>query len=384
MAFQLDSNILLSGRGPNVAGAVQQGLNTRSMFDTLREEREQAPIRKKMLENQQIVAQQVQEENARKAQQADQDSVIGSIASSWAGVKGLVDAGKFNEAADVLEANKKNLIDSGAKNLDDTNLGIQALRSGDAKQINAIKLQGNEAIRLATERGLNATKKPLTENQRQTINLKKEGLKIRKSESELRKLDQQLKQEENALKREDLNLKIEQKKKVIEQEKLDVLAKAEDSVSQVNSTLETIDRVRNHPGLESSAGVFAGLPTFSGTDAADFEAQLETLQSQQFLSAVSQMKGMGALSENEGKKLASSIGALNISMSDKALKTELDRIYEVTAKARDKMAARLPKKEAESNQGDQGDQDTGVTAEQFRQMTPEQRAAVLQERRGVR
>ena len=155
-----------------------------------------------------------------------------------------------------------------------------------------------------------------------------------------------------------MQLSITEKKRGIEQEKLTVLNAAEDSVSQIESTLGTIDRVRNHPGLESAAGISSLFPTLPGTDAAGFEAQLETLQSQQFLSAVSQMKGMGALSENEGKKLSSSIGALNISMSDKELKTEMDRIHKITTKGLDKMKSRLPKKEG---QVDQADQDAGAT-----------------------
>jgi hypothetical protein len=152
MAFQLDSNILLSGRGPNVAGAVQQGLNTRSMFDTLREEREQAPMRKKMLENEQIVAQQVQDENTRKLQQADQGRVIDSIANSYSGVQGLVNTGKFNEAADALEANRAVLVQSGSTNLEDTDAAITALRSGDATAIRQIQLQGEQAIQMSEAR----------------------------------------------------------------------------------------------------------------------------------------------------------------------------------------------------------------------------------------
>jgi len=378
MAFQLDSRIPLMGRGVDVAGSVTSGLRARGMLDQLQQAKEAAPLRQQLLQDKAAQSQLLTQQNQQQQVIAEQDRVIGSIANSYSGVKSLVDSGKFNEAADALEANKEVLRQSGVTNFEDSDAAIAAFRSNDPKQINTIKLQGDEAIRIATDRGLIATKDPLTENQRQTLDIKREALNIQKGESELRKLDQQLKQEENLLKREDLNQKIEQKKKVIEQEKLDVLAKAEDSVAQVNSTLETIDRVRNHPGLESAAGIGSALifPTFPGTDAADFEAQIETLQSQQFLSAISQMKGMGSLSESEGKKLASSIGALNISMSDKALKTELDRIYDVTAAARDKMVARLPKKEEANNQSNQ---DTGITADQFRSMSPEQRAAALQQ-----
>jgi hypothetical protein len=194
---------------------------------------------------------------------------------------------------------------------------------------------------------------PLTAAQSQTLDIKNATLDIRKEENETRKLEQQLKREDNELKREDLKLKIGERKDKIEKNKRDVVEGMQASVDQIQSTLDTIDRVRNHPGLESATGVFSVAPTFAGSDAANFEAQIETLQSQQFLSAVSQMKGMGALSENEGKKLASSIGALNLNMSDKAMKDELDRIFEVTTKAKARMAARIPKAEPEAEQTQQ-------------------------------
>jgi hypothetical protein len=152
MAFQLDSNILLSGRGPDVANSIQQGLKTRSMFDTLREEREQAPMRQKMLENDQMVAQQVQDENTRKLQQEDQGRVIDSIANSYRGVQSLVNTGKFNDAADALEANRAVLAQSGITNFEDTDAAITALRSGDATAIRQIKLQGEQAIQMSETR----------------------------------------------------------------------------------------------------------------------------------------------------------------------------------------------------------------------------------------
>ena len=212
----------------------------------------------------------------------------------------------------------------------------------------------------------------LTVSQAQTIDIKNATLEIRKEENETRKLEQKLKREDNQLKREDLQLKIDERRQKTATAKRDIVRDIETGVSQIESTLDTIDRVRKHPGLESAVGIGSAFvfPTLPGSDAANFEAQIETLQSQQFLSAVGQMKGMGALSENEGKKLSSSIGALNLSMSDDAMKAELDRIFEVTDKARARMAGRLPKGEAK---------DTGITADEFRAMTPQQRAAALEQ-----
>ena len=162
MAFQLDSRIPMMASGVDIAGNVASGIQRGGMISQLQEAKEQAPLRQQMLQDQ-AAQSQLATQQAQQAQQlADQDRVIGSIASTWTGVKGLVDAGNFNEAADALEANKQNLAASGVTNFEDSDLAIQALRSGDAKQINAIKAQGNEAIRLATERGIFDANKPTT------------------------------------------------------------------------------------------------------------------------------------------------------------------------------------------------------------------------------
>ncbi len=152
MAFNLDTNILLQGRGADIAGSIGRGLEARSMFDQLQMQREQAPIRQQLLEGQLAEAQQVQQQNQELLAQQNQNRVIDSIASTYSGVKSLVDSGKFNDAADALEANKEVLRQSGITNFEDSDLAINALRSGDAKAIRQIQLQGEQAIQMSEAR----------------------------------------------------------------------------------------------------------------------------------------------------------------------------------------------------------------------------------------
>lgn len=152
MAFQLDSNIPLLARGVDVAGSVQSGLQARGMLDQLQQAKEQAPIRQQILEQQVQSGQLVNEQNKQIARLADQNRVIDSIANSYSGVKSLVDGGKFNDAADKLEANRAVLAQSGVTNFDDTDAAIAALRSGDPKQIRSIQLQGDQAIEISEAR----------------------------------------------------------------------------------------------------------------------------------------------------------------------------------------------------------------------------------------
>jgi hypothetical protein len=84
-----------------------------------------------------------------------------------------------------------------------------------------------------------------------------------------------------------------------------------------------------HPGLSAAVGAgwgMLGVPALAGTDRADFETALDTLKAQTFLPMVQSLRGMGALSDAEGKKLTDAIGALNPKMSEVAFKESLDRI----------------------------------------------------------
>jgi len=156
------------------------------------------------------------------------------------------------------------------------------------------------------------------------------SLQLKKDQAEINKLDSDLKRETNELKRQELKAKSDQKKR-------DIQFEATNAVDTVQTSIELIERLTVGEGLESAAGISAAFPTLPGTQAADFEAQLETLKSQAFLTQVEKMKGLGALSENEGKKLGAAIGALDLSQSDKALRASLKRISETLAKAKLKL-----------------------------------------------
>lgn len=109
-------------------------------------------------------------------------------------------------------------------------------------------------------------------------------------------------------------------------------------VASFDTMLGTLDRLKAHPGLSRSVGLYGALPTMPGTDSANFKAELETFQSQAFLPMVSQLKGMGALSDAEGKKITAAVGALNPSMGEKAFRESVDRIYGDMEAARGRVA----------------------------------------------
>lgn len=114
------------------------------------------------------------------------------------------------------------------------------------------------------------------------------------------------------------------------------LAKAS-QIASFDTMLGTLERLGKHPGLSRSVGVVGAFPTMPGSNSANFKAELNTFQSQAFVPMVAQLKGMGALSDAEGKKLTQAVGALDPSMGETAFRESVSRITMDMSKARERM-----------------------------------------------
>jgi hypothetical protein len=104
------------------------------------------------------------------------------------------------------------------------------------------------------------------------------------------------------------------------------VAKEEQKTQATLSAQQVLDNGANlllHPGRSMATGASGVLPTIPGTDARDFEARLNTYKAETFVPMVSALKGMGALSDAEGKKLTESVGALERTMSEKGFEDSL-------------------------------------------------------------
>lgn len=135
----------------------------------------------------------------------------------------------------------------------------------------------------------------------------------------------------NSTKVEENKLKREQKEETTN------LTKAS-QIASFDTMLGTLDRLSQHPGLARSVGVLGALPTIPGSHSANFQAELNTFQSQAFLPMVAQLKGMGALSDAEGKKLTAAVGALDPKMGETAFRESVKRITDDMNAARARMA----------------------------------------------
>lgn len=112
-------------------------------------------------------------------------------------------------------------------------------------------------------------------------------------------------------------------RKLLEQQK-----GLDQNIAKANVTLELVDEMLNDKNLEHAVGTVDGwlLTTRSGTG--NFEANHDVLKSQNFLNSISQMKGMGALSDAEGAKLEQAIAGLKLNMPSKAYRKQLAKVKE--------------------------------------------------------
>lgn len=94
------------------------------------------------------------------------------------------------------------------------------------------------------------------------------------------------------------------------------IAGASNQIDSATDTLNVLDQIENHPSRESATGFQANFPTRRGSDVASFEILVEQAKSGAFLTAIQQMRGLGALSEGEGRAATAAVNRMNIADSD--------------------------------------------------------------------
>lgn len=137
---------------------------------------------------------------------------------------------------------------------------------------------------------------------------------------ENKRLDRQLSSETNDLKKQEIQQRISSNNQQLQQKQQDLNSGYRDSINTLTTSMGTLNDIVTSPALKSITGIRGAIPNVPGSDASDVQARLDTFKSQAFLSAVSAMKGMGALSDAEGKKLDAAVGSLQNSQSEDAFK----------------------------------------------------------------
>jgi len=196
--------------------------------------------------------------------------------------------------------------------------------------------------------------KKMTKYQQAMIKGSKADREIRKSEAENKRIDNQLKRETNQVKLEELR-----NKKIANEDKQLQIKKARSDAAQTvvdsgSSTLDLIYEIENHSGFDSAIGAKGASSLFglmdepiSGTDAAGVVALIETLEAQNFLTAIGEFKsagGAGSLSDNEGKKLGAALSNLKTSQNERDFKKSLNVIRNLVKKQVSKATPQVEKR----------------------------------------
>jgi hypothetical protein len=160
---------------------------------------------------------------------------------------------------------------------------------------------------------------------------------IAKQNSRIAAMNAATAKEGNALKRQENEIKL---KEMIDKRDATVREKVADIESaraDMDNFLNTADRILATPKnvVARAAGPIDArmIPTFRESTA-DFEALVETLGSQAFMAQIPKMKGAGALSDAEGKKLQSSLQNLSLSQSPERLLENVKEAQRLIMKGR--------------------------------------------------
>jgi hypothetical protein len=163
-----------------------------------------------------------------------------------------------------------------------------------------------------------------------------EDVKIAKENSKIAAINAQLSREQNELKRQELQQKLVDKQNERDAKIREKAAAVESANFNIDNMLNTADRILKTPmGVidDATGPIESRLPTLD-EDVADFEALIENIDAQAFLAQIPNIKGMGALSDAEGKKLAAALQNFSLKQSPKRLMENIKEAQRLLLKAR--------------------------------------------------
>jgi hypothetical protein len=117
-------------------------------------------------------------------------------------------------------------------------------------------------------------------------------------------------------------------------------------IQSLTNTIGITEKLYHHPGLSAVVGVpgitggLLGGKVIPGTNAAGFTSLMKNFDANAYLSQVTKMKGMGALSDAEGARLSAAIGSLSTSQSESEFKDNLAGVRRDLELARSRLIAK--------------------------------------------
>lgn len=229
---------------------------------------------------------------------------------------------KFAKAQQTLEETQQ------SKELFPSKLRETTAKAGTAESEQAIKSVEAKYIEPKTVQAI----------QKSNLDMKKilADIDIAKQNARIAAMNAQTNRETNSLKRQELGIKVAEAQTKLNDSIREKVASADSAISTSDNILNSIDRILAVPkGVRESAhGPISSMIKTVRSDTADYEALLDTLGSQSFLAQIASMKGMGALSDAEGKKLQAGMQNLSLTQSAEQAEKNVREMKKLMVKAR--------------------------------------------------
>jgi hypothetical protein len=126
-------------------------------------------------------------------------------------------------------------------------------------------------------------------------------------------------------------------------------ASAPGDYQSAENALDLLSSIRNDPYRERGTGASSVLNAIPGTSGYDFAQKVEQAKSGAFLTAIQQMKGLGALSNTEGQAATAAITRMNTAMSEEGFLSALDDYEKIVNQALARAGSRLPSRETQQS-----------------------------------
>lgn len=112
-------------------------------------------------------------------------------------------------------------------------------------------------------------------------------------------------------------------------------------IQTAQNALDLIDSIKNDPYRQRGTGASSVFNAIPGTGGYDFSQKVEQAKSGAFLTAIQQMKGLGALSNAEGQAATAAITRMNTAMSEEGFMSALSDYEKIVRQAYDRAASRI-------------------------------------------
>ncbi len=174
-----------------------------------------------------------------------------------------------------------------------------------------------------------------------------EDIKINKENSRIAALNAAISREGNQLKRQEMSLKLQEMKDKRDDVVRGKVAEAESARADMDNFTNTVDRFlsasvgkdgKPTSTIRAAAGPLDQLLPTMQSDVADLEALADTITSQAFMAQIPKMKGSGALSDAEGKKLQASLQNFSLKQSPERLIENMKEAQRLILKGRANLA----------------------------------------------